>query len=143
MTPIFPGESQPLVLCAARNCYLHYGAVTLFRAAFQRTSYRKQFLLRCITSPLAGIQFALLPFRSPLLRESLLISFPPGTKMFYFPGFPITTPKRSDPALSGSHHGFRHGRVNGRVRLTRPFRSLPRPSSASGTESSIRQCGVA
>ena len=29
----------------------------------------------------------LLPFRSPLLRESRLISFPPGTEMFQFPGF--------------------------------------------------------
>ena len=29
----------------------------------------------------------LVPFRSPLLRESRLISFPPGTEMFQFPGF--------------------------------------------------------
>ena len=29
----------------------------------------------------------LLPFRSPLLRESRLMSFPPGTEMFQFPGF--------------------------------------------------------
>ena len=29
----------------------------------------------------------LLPFRSPLLGESRLISFPPGTEMFQFPGF--------------------------------------------------------
>ena len=31
--------------------------------------------------------FSLLPFRSPLLGESLLFSFPPGTEMFHFPGF--------------------------------------------------------
>ncbi len=31
--------------------------------------------------------FRLLPVRSPLLGESLLISFPPGTEMFQFPGF--------------------------------------------------------
>ena len=31
--------------------------------------------------------FRLLRFRSPLLSESLLFSFPPGTKMFQFPGF--------------------------------------------------------
>lgn len=30
--------------------------------------------------------FGLLPFRSPLLRECLLVSFPPGTEMFHFPG---------------------------------------------------------
>ncbi len=29
----------------------------------------------------------LLRFRSPLLAESLLMSFPPGTEMFQFPGF--------------------------------------------------------
>jgi hypothetical protein len=29
----------------------------------------------------------LVPFRSPLLRESRLMSFPPGTEMFQFPGF--------------------------------------------------------
>ena len=29
----------------------------------------------------------LVPVRSPLLRESRLISFPPGTEMFQFPGF--------------------------------------------------------
>ena len=31
--------------------------------------------------------FGLFPFRSPLLRESLLFSFPPGTEMFQFPGY--------------------------------------------------------
>ena len=30
--------------------------------------------------------FGLIPLRSPLLRESLLLSFPPGTEMFQFPG---------------------------------------------------------
>ena len=34
------------------------------------------------------IWFGLFPFRSPLLRESMFLSFPPGTKMFQFPGFP-------------------------------------------------------
>ena len=31
-------------------------------------------------------RFGLFPLRSPLLRESRLISFPPGTEMFHFPG---------------------------------------------------------
>ena len=31
--------------------------------------------------------FRLFPVRSPLLRESLLFSFPPGNEMFQFPGF--------------------------------------------------------
>ena len=32
------------------------------------------------------LRFGLVPVRSPLLRESRLISFPPGTEMFQFPG---------------------------------------------------------
>src|SRR5690606_23718692 len=32
--------------------------------------------------------FGLFPFRSPLLRKSLLLSSPPGTEMFQFPGLP-------------------------------------------------------
>ena len=34
-----------------------------------------------------GARFGLFPVRSPLLRESLLISFPTGTEMFHFPAF--------------------------------------------------------
>ena len=40
--------------------------------------------------PLILIKFRLFPFRSPLLRESFLLSFPPGTKMFQFPGFALS-----------------------------------------------------
>ena len=36
-----------------------------------------------------GIWFGLSPFRSPLLRGSLLVSLPPPTKMFPFGGFPL------------------------------------------------------
>ena len=32
-------------------------------------------------------RFRLCPFRSPLLRVSIFLSSPPGTKMFQFPGF--------------------------------------------------------
>ena len=35
--------------------------------------------------PSTRVRFGLFPFRSPLLRESLLFSFPRGTKMFQFP----------------------------------------------------------
>ena len=36
-------------------------------------------------------RFGLFPFRSPLLWESRLISFPPGTEMFHFPGSASST----------------------------------------------------
>ena len=38
-------------------------------------------------SGLLGLITGLVRVRSPLLAESLLISFPPGTEMFQFPGF--------------------------------------------------------
>ena len=38
--------------------------------------------------PLTPARFGLIPFRSPLLRESRLISFPRGTEMFQFPRLP-------------------------------------------------------
>ena len=38
---------------------------------------------------LTPARFGLFPFRSPLLGESRLISFPPGTEMFQFPGLPL------------------------------------------------------
>ncbi len=37
---------------------------------------------------LAPARFGLIPFRSPLLGESRLISFPRGTEMFHFPRLP-------------------------------------------------------
>ncbi len=40
--------------------------------------------------PLTYKRFRLFPFRSPLLRESRLISVPEGTEMFHFPSFAIT-----------------------------------------------------
>lgn len=39
----------------------------------------------------ASVQFALFGFLSPLLAESLLVSFPAGTKMFPFPAFFLLT----------------------------------------------------
>ena len=41
---------------------------------------------RCNVCRLTQRRFRLVPVRSPLLGESLLFSFPPGTEMFQFPG---------------------------------------------------------
>jgi len=55
------------------------------------------FLLSAPTTPnwqrhqaLTPARFRLIPFRSPLLRESLLLSSPRGTEMFQFPRFPLS-----------------------------------------------------
>ena len=48
-----------------------------------RMPRRRPYNPRCITT--SGLAFV--PVRSPLLGESRLFSFPPGTEMFHFPGF--------------------------------------------------------
>ena len=50
------------------------------------------------------------PFRSPLLRESLLLSLPQGTKMFQFPWFASATYVFSD-----RYYGFTHSRFSDSV----------------------------
>ena len=82
-----------------------YGALTRCGATFQNASARHQIcnsvkglvpLPSGPTTPnwqrhqaLPPARFGLFPFRSPLLRESLLLSFPRGTEMFQFPRFPL------------------------------------------------------
>ena len=53
--------------------------------------------------------FGLLPVRSPLLGESLLFSFPAGTKMFQFPAWASAHRARMPPLQGGglSHSGTR------------------------------------
>ncbi len=52
-----------------------YGAVTRYGRSFQ------------IVPVFLQAAIGLVRFRSPLLSESRLMSFPPGTEMFQFPGF--------------------------------------------------------
>ncbi len=71
--------------------------------------------------------FRLCPFRSPLLRVSTFLSFPPGTKMFQFPGFaPTHVGSRSSTYWVAP---FRDARINSCLQIPEPFRSLPRLSS--------------
>ena len=82
-----------------------YGALTRYGATFQNASARHQFcnsLKGLVPLPLGPTtpyrqrhqaltpaRFGLFPFRSSLLRESLLLSFPRGTEIFQFPRFPL------------------------------------------------------
>jgi hypothetical protein len=78
-------------------------------------------------------RFRLFPFRSPLLGESLLLSFPGGTEMVHFP------PLASHPLLNsgvdsrGFPAGFPHSETLGSVpacgspRLIAAYRVLHRP----------------
>lgn len=72
----------------------------------------------------AEIQFALFPFRSRLVGESLLFSFPTGTKMFQFPASIALSGFSCENVFALGDPGF-----NARMRLAQAYRSLPRPSS--------------
>ena len=62
--------------------------------------------------------------RSPLLAESLLMSFPPGTEMFQFPGF---APLRV--LLTEWVSPFGNRRIKAYSQLPDAYRSVSRPSS--------------
>ena len=66
-----------------------YGTFTLYGHASQHVplSNHGSLMQALQPRPLESDRFGLIPFRSPLLWESLLISSPPGTEMFHFPGF--------------------------------------------------------
>ena len=67
-----------------------YRAVTSYGWPFQTDSPNIYFCnsTMSVLQPQRGkpLWFGLFPFRSPLLRKSHLLSLPPGTKMFQFPG---------------------------------------------------------
>jgi hypothetical protein len=81
--------------------------------------------------------FGLFRVRSPLLAESLLFSFPPGTEMVHFPGLSSTdlwirsVMLRYEPEWVAP---FGNLRVKACLRLTEAYRSLPRPSSTPGAK---------
>ena len=132
-----------------------YGAVTPYGAAFQTASTISRFCnsllvpVNRLTSPTTPIwqrhraitphRFRLFPFRSPLLRESLLLSIPRGTEMFQFPRLLLPAlcvqtgvtghyPSRVSP--------FGHPWITACSQLPRAFRRLPRPSSAPDAKAS-------
>jgi hypothetical protein len=82
--------------------------------------------------------FGLFRVRSPLLAESRLISTPPGTEMFHFPGYRFvhlciqcTIPLKRWVAPFGNR------RIKGYLPLPDAYRSLSRPSSPVSAKASI------
>jgi hypothetical protein len=97
-----PGATR---VSSRRSAGFVYGAITLCGASFQCASTTCR-LFDSSASLVPGqlgpttpdgqrhqavtpIRFRLFPFRSPLLGESLLLSFPRGTEMCQFPRFPL------------------------------------------------------
>ena len=83
-------------------------------------------------------RFGLFLFRSPLLKESIFLSFPVGTKMFQFPTFPpnalLYLCAGNQTILSSWVSPFRYLWINGYLLLPIAFRSLSRLSSALGAQ---------
>ena len=98
-------------------------------------------LRRTFPDPSASLLLTtgLLRFRSPLLAESLLMSFPPGTEMFQFPGFASWTYVFSPRSPCGGVSPFGHPRINDRSHLPAAFRSVPRPSSPLSAKASTER----
>ena len=139
-----------------RSMSFAYGALTLYGARFHNASARNRLVdsMRALSHSRVGPttpmqhrrqavplhRFRLVPFRSPLLGESRLFSFPRGTEMFQFPRFPplgLFYSAQGDRAFTpaGFPHSEIHGSKPGR-RLPVAYRSHPRPSSASGAKAS-------
>jgi hypothetical protein len=103
-----------------------YGAVTRSGAPFQ-------------TLPVSKTEATgLVRFRSPLLTESRLMSFPPATEMFQFAGFASLTYGFSQGYPFGWVAPFGDPGINDRSHLPRAFRSVPRPSSPLSAKASTR-----
>ena len=64
-----------------------YGPLTLYGAIFHSLHLIVALPHRAPTTPAASCWFGLFRFRSPLLTESLSLSFPPVTEMFHFTGY--------------------------------------------------------
>ena len=127
-----------------------YGALTRCGVAFQRTSTTHRFcnsvkglmpLLSGPTTPnwqrhqaMTPVRFGLIPFRSPLLRELLLLSLPRGTEMFQFPRFPLLAlciQTRVTPHDGCRVSPFGHPRIKAR---------LPAPRGLSQAATSFIAC---
>ena len=78
----------------------------------------------------------LLRVRSPLLAESQLMSFPPGTEMFQFPGFASATYEFSYGSPCGGVSPFGRPWIKACSQLPMAYRSVPRPSSPPGAKAS-------
>ena len=104
-------------------------------------NYISIFLLsyRSPTTPIPKNWFGLFPLRSPLLRESIFLSFPPVTKMFQFAGF-LSLLLCIHNRITVSYYcwvsPFGNLWINAYLQLPKAYRSLSRPSSASSAKAS-------
>ena len=107
----------------------------MLRFSYCRRSYNPG---RCQRQP----RFGLLRVRSPLLAQSLLLSLPPGTKMFQFPGFALEI----SSSVGIAPDGFPHSDIRGSQgicpspRLFAAYHVLPRLREPQA--SPVRPCSL-
>jgi hypothetical protein len=112
--PIFRQDGSCPALLKDRSAGFPYGAVTRYGSPFQ-------------TLPVPNRQTTgLVRFRSPLLAESRLMSFPPATEMFQFAGFASRTYE-----FSTGYPPSCLGRVGCPIRRSRDHQSLASPPGFS------------
>ena len=130
---------------SADQCVFTYGTIALCGARFHSLRLTPDFVtavepgtarhdvLQPPTDnacPLTSVRFGLIPFRSPLLRESRLISFPRGTEMCHFPRLPSTrlcVQRGTTPHYRRRVCPFGNPRVKG---CSAPHRGLSQPSTS-------------
>ena len=106
-----------------------------------RFNYASIFLLlyRSPTTPIPKNWFGLFPFRSPLLRESIFLSFPPATKMFQFTGF-LSLLLCIHNRITVNYYcwvaSFGDLWIKAYLLLPKAYRCSSRPSSASSAKAS-------
>lgn len=123
-----PIHQWTLLFCGLCLHAFLYGPITLLGTTFQTSSSGASATNRTHIS--RRIQVGLFRFRSPLLAESLLFSFPAITMMLRFKALPC----RINPAFSdGSEKEVSLGDpgIEAYSRLPRDYRSLSRPSSVN------------
>ena len=116
-----------------------YLAITVYGMLFQNISTRITYnTLWSEPRMYYYFRFGLFLFRSPLLQESISLSLPMGTKMFQFPTFPLTILLYSYGSNRAIYlywvSSFGHLRIEAYLQLPKAYRSLLRPSSASGAK---------
>ena len=110
-----------------------YRTVTFYGSPFQTIRLSRRFVTQCA-------KLGLFPFRSPLLRESRLLSVPTVTEMFQFTAYTFSHKTDTDP--SGRWVApFGNLRIVAYLRLHGAYRCSSRPSSApSAKASTLRSC---
>jgi len=132
--------------CQGRTTVFAYGAFTLYSGHFQGLPLTIVFVTpryHCSstkTTPTTPTRlslqavtpgwFRLIPFRSPLLRESIFLSLPQGTEMFHFPCLP-SLPYFIQVRIRAHYHTWVPPFGNPRVKgCSAPYRGLSQPTAS-------------